>query len=1660
MNRKTRIYLLLFSILILAAVWRILGISWDNYAFSHPDEQFLRTVSSEIGEERFVLGSVRARCHDEPDGYFNSACSPLNPNNIEEGSFAYGTLPVFLVNRMALVVADVVDDNFWRTATKIQLVGRGLNVIAELIAVFFVFLIGRRLFSPLHGLMTALLYACAALPIQLSHFWTVDVMSHLWFIIAFYFAVVISQSGKTWAYVLFGLALGAAMASRANLIAAAVLAPSAAVIYHAEWLPRIWRLAPGERRRYWLWLALVSSQILLAGLMAFLVFRVAQPYAFEGPGFFDVIDGVDFSPPFIHLNWNEKWREDLKVVTDFASSQTDGWPPSHQFIGRLPYIYPWMNFVWGMGFALWIIGTIGLVVAIVYQWRRRLLSPQLGLLTIWFILYFGWQGQLHFLTLRYYLPLYAIFALLAVWWTERLALRWRRVMRGVLIGGTCLWAFMFTSIYRAPQTRVEAAHWMRDEIPAMVNGRLESGDWTPIVVVRNLDAMASDERSPLQMLTIAQPGDVDVSGELRSSEPLIFDEPFAIQKWWFRWAEPIDNVEISLQLGSTNSNFDENLLEEITVVATDPYYLEVEVPLDDQRKIDPGRYRWELNVNWPGTTRYLHMIAAVEWVGLNTQQRYVQSVQVTSPYAPVPYFYLAPENTTLKLDVREDTTITELYLTHAIGPQSDLMLWLDEETVTYARYVESDGNDDLLGDGRWYRFDEPVTLRRGQTRLGAVEPLMITASTIATEGAWDNAAPHRICWHDDGLTSGYVPYGECWNYGAFDAWWFVELPLHVVEHDDAAKFEYMRDILHKADYLTIATNRMYDALPRNERLFWITTAYYDALFSGDLGYEKVARFESFPRLGPLTIPDQVLPDQNLPDWLNELEAEEAFTVYDHPTIFVYKNVGFERVDMPLYTSYFDERNRIDLETLPTPTYSMNETNPSDGKMWRTIALWGVGWIALGWLAFPLVYVLLKALPVRGYLFGRPIAWLLMSLVPWWLTAATGLPLWRREALAIFAILFLIGNGVLAWRYRDELLPYIRQRWRAMLMLDMLWLVAFGFGILLRGVHPDYWHPWFGGEKPMDLAYLSATIRAETFPPPNPWLSGFSMNYYYLGFVIVGMPLKLLHISIEFGPNLVMATLYATLFTTVVGLITSIVKRGEKAPSRRWLWLSVGAGTLFVMLSGTYGTLHRLINPILNEPVHRWYWYPTRIIGESNNGLGLIINEFPVFSFLYGDVHAHIIGLLPVMMLLAASWTYVQQRSRWLLPVIGALLGVIFMTNVWDVLVYAPLVAGVALLVIFTGRGRERLILLGALGLGGVIIVAPYLPHFTVGHNDGLKRWEGPKTLLEPFLLVWAGPIGVIIIWTLHRLKLLLAPQADAPIEAGLFMLLVTPVLSASDETQVTLLLSLLIVLLAIIAIFQTEVRWIHLAIGFFLIGLLMIDYYAINSDRMNTGFKVSYQLWLWAGLLIPVLLYQMIRLRRAYMPVVLSLLVLAPGLLFSVKAIPARGEDSYTSHFTLDGYAFMQSLQYAAPVPGEDFPVEISLTEDAALVRFMRTNIEGYPVIAEAWYKTYHWNSRIASYTGLPNVIGWRGHLGQQYSHQIPELREREQDMFRFYLSANVADIRQSIRKYNIEYIVSGTFEQAINEGRHVMALEQLVTDGILEVVFEQGSTRLYQVVD
>lgn len=99
--------------------------------------------------------------------------------------------------------------------------------------------------------------------------------------------------------------------------------------------------------------------------------------------------------------------------------------------------------------------------------------------------------------------------------------------------------------------------------------------------------------------------------------------------------------------------------------------------------------------------------------------------------------------------------------------------------------------------------------------------------------------------------------------------------LTIYEPDNYQKINYYSQKLSQADYIIINSRRLYGTLVSLPEKYPITSKYYQLLFAGQLGYQKIAEFTSYPSLLGLEINDDA--------------SEETFQVYDHPKVMIFKN---------------------------------------------------------------------------------------------------------------------------------------------------------------------------------------------------------------------------------------------------------------------------------------------------------------------------------------------------------------------------------------------------------------------------------------------------------------------------------------------------------------------------------------------------------------------------------------------------------------------------------------------------------------------------------------------------------------------------------------------------------------------------------------------------
>ncbi len=435
-------------------------------------------------------------------------------------------------------------------------------------------------------------------------------------------------------------------------------------------------------------------------------------------------------------------------------------------------------------------------------------------------------------------------------------------------------------------------------------------------------------------------------------------------------------------------------------------------------------------------------------------------------------------------------------------------------------------------------------------------------------------------------------------------------------------------------------------------------------------------------------------------------------------------------------------------------------------------LWYVVISLVGWLTVPLAYRLLPALADRGYLFGRTLGWLLWGFL-FWLLASLGVV--HNDAGGL--LLGLLGLIALSlWALRggslQELTSWLRQHLGMVLQGELLFLLAFAGWTLVRAANPDI----SGTEKPMELAFINAILGSPTFPPHDPWLSGYAISYYYFGYVLVAMLAKLTGTPGGVAFNLGIALVFALSALGAYGIVYNLLAQLRQAGQRVALSLA-WMGPLFVLIiSNLEGFLemlyHRglfwradatggLVSPFwrwldileLNQPPAQpfswaprlygtgnwWWWRASRVVQDYDFSLNPkeIIDEFPFFSYLLADLHPHVLAMPFAFLAMALVLNLFLGGARGLIAakpfrvplhidpadylLFAVVLGGLSFLNTWDFPFYVVLFAGAyALWRVreddegFSMRDglRDFLIAGLAVGIGGVILYLPFYLGFS------------------------------------------------------------------------------------------------------------------------------------------------------------------------------------------------------------------------------------------------------------------------------------------------------------------------------------------------------------
>jgi YYY domain-containing protein len=412
------------------------------------------------------------------------------------------------------------------------------------------------------------------------------------------------------------------------------------------------------------------------------------------------------------------------------------------------------------------------------------------------------------------------------------------------------------------------------------------------------------------------------------------------------------------------------------------------------------------------------------------------------------------------------------------------------------------------------------------------------------------------------------------------------------EEDTAEKYEIMKAKLREADYVVYSSKRIYDSVDELPERYPMTNRYYQAMWSGELGFQLVQEVTSPPRLFGFVFDDR--------------HADESWSLYDHAQVSIFKKVrdlsdaeydaifaGTWEQAIPWYvgegsplspflntiglgaTQESESRGLINrIIAMVSENYSAPQQSPPeerkslmveppleqlpvvDNYRWNGIAsenTWlGVIWwwlvvALLGWVAWPFAFWLFRPLRDRGYFLSRALGWLLAAWLLWILASFQLAMNSVANAWLAVAVLAVLGLAAALAQART-LGTFLRERWPLLLFGELLFAAAFLFFVRLRMGNPDIWQPWFGGEKFMEFAFLNGILRSPYFPPVNPHFAGGYINYYYFGIYLVSYLIKLTGIYAEVAFNLAIPTLFAVTVSNAFAVAYSAVQMVLPSPN--------------------------------------------------------------------------------------------------------------------------------------------------------------------------------------------------------------------------------------------------------------------------------------------------------------------------------------------------------------------------------------------------------------------------------------------------------------------------------------------------------------------------------
>ena len=677
---------------------------------------------------------------------------------------------------------------------------------------------------------------------------------------------------------------------------------------------------------------------------------------------------------------------------------------------------------------------------------------------------------------------------------------------------------------------------------------------------------------------------------------------------------------------------------------------------------------------------------------------------------------------------------------------------------------------------------------------------------------------------------------------------------------------------------------------------------------------------------------------------------------------------------------------------------------------------------------------------NGWMFSKVLAVAVCGYVQW-LLACLKISPFTGITCVILTVICCLGSllyGIKCKNRFPDSLPW--EQAALVYREEILFFLVFLFWTYLAGFHPAA----HGTEKYMDFGFMQAMMRSTTLPAQDMWYAGKPFNYYYGGQYLAVFLTKLTGTNVEVTYNLMRTMVAAFAFLLPFSLVRQMLKDKLKT-GRKWSFCL--GGILAGMAVSMSGNLHYIIYGIILRllKIKTDYWFPssTRYIGFDPAVTGdETIHEFPSYSFVLGDLHAHVINVFLVLTVLGILYSWIKTNSgkSWRqreIGLLGLLLGMFLFSNTWDFMIYYVVICG-TLLFGNLKRYSSGSCISQALKWSVIqwieLLAAAFLASlpFHLTFENVMVQGIGIvkiHTAFYQFSVLWAFPLLVCVPFVIGILR-----------RIGTFP--EKKFRSFFSNIKYSDLYGLVLVLCAIGLIFIPEFVYVR-------------DIYEKTAPRANTMFKLTYQAYIMFGIMMAYILvfFTVNRIKRcngADSTVMCKGLLRCPrlqsltGIIAILVLISTCGylENAITHWFTgfpkRNAYQTLNATNY----------LETAISDDAAAIRWLNDNVEGQPIILEASGDSYQdYDNRVSAMTGLPTVLGWYVHEWL-WRNNLEEENQRKEDVQTIYTSSDAEQVKTLIEKYHISYLFIGSCEY---EKYGEINSEFLASFG--KVVFEHGNT-------